>query len=414
MSPFVFILISILLSAFFSGIEIAFVSADRFYTEVQSKKGNFAYKIISFLSKNPSMFIASMLVGNNMALVLYGIFMPDVLQPLLGAIPTGYFLLLVQTVISTIIILIFAEFLPKSFFITRPQQMLSFFSYIAAFFYFLFYLVVMILVPVSNFLLGLFIKKEEKQDNIVFSIHDLSNYLNEATQTLDLEREDNHEVRILKNALDMESRKVREFMVPRTEIVAVPIDISLEDLRELFIESNLTKIVVYRENIDNIAGYVHSFEFFYHNKNMASLLRPIRYVTESTSASQLLKIMTKENRSIAIIFDEFGGTSGLITIEDVIEELFGEIDDEHDVAENQEIETSEGDLILSGRLEIDYLNQKYDLELPSSENYSTLAGYLVTVLERIPDTGETLKINDKTIEVVEIDGNRINLLKIKK
>ena len=360
------------------------------------------------------MFIASMLVGNNVALVLFGIFMPDLLQPILGGIEAGYLLLLIQTLISTLIILVFAEFIPKSIFYSRPQQVLSFFSYLAAFFYFLFYAVVMILVPLSNMLLRIFIKKEEKDQEMVFSIHDLSNYINEATQTLDLEQEDNHEVRILKNALDMESRKVREFMLPRTEIVAVPIDISKEELRELFIESNLTKIVVYRDNIDNIAGYVHSFEFFYHNKNMVSLLRPIRFVPESTSASQLLKIMTKENRSIAIVFDEFGGTSGLITIEDVIEELFGEIDDEHDINENKETLSEDGSLMLSGRLEIEYLNQKYDLNLATSENYSTLAGYIVTELERIPEAGEQFKINDLDIQIVEFEDNRINLVKITK
>jgi putative hemolysin len=401
MSPLGFVLISLALSAFFSGMEIAFVSANRFEIELENKKGNFYYRLLSLVSRKPSWFIAAMLVGNNLALVLFGLFMPDILDPVLKWINAPYILLLVQTIISTIVILITAEFIPKSFFSGSPMEMLRLFTIPAMLFYVLFLPVVALIVGISNFVLRVFFGERGNDPIPSFTMLDLDNYVKEYTDTGQVEKNEEHEIRIFRNALQLSKNKVRDFMVPRTEIIAMDIELNIEELRTLFIEHNVSKILIYRDSIDNIIGYVHSFELFNNPKDIKSLLRPTRFIPESMSADTVLRLMTQENRSIAVVLDEFGVTSGIVTLEDVVEELFGEIDDEHDTENLAEEQLNENSYIFSARLEIDYLNDKYALNIQTQDGFSTLGGYITHHLERIPKVGEVVEINSHRITILK-------------
>ncbi|MCC5917496.1 MAG: HlyC/CorC family transporter [Cryomorphaceae bacterium] len=414
MTPIGFVLISLAFSAFFSGMEIAFISANRFEIELENKKGNIYYRLLSIVSRKPSWFIAAMLVGNNLALVLFGLFFPDTLDPILGWIRAPYILLLVQTLISTIIILVVAEFVPKSFFSSRAMDMLRFFSLPAIFIYFLFFPIVALVVGFSNFILRVFFGERGNDKSPSFSMLDLNNYVKEYTDTAQAEDNEDHEIRIFRNALELSTNKVRDFMVPRTEIIAMDIEEDLEALRSLFIEHNVSKILIFRDSVDNIIGYVHSFEFFNHPENLESLLRPIRFIPESMSADAVLKIMTQENRSIAVVLDEFGVTSGMVTLEDVVEELFGEIDDEHDTEDLAEDQVDENTYIFSTRLEIDYLNETYALNLITHDGYATLGGYITHHLERIPKVGEVAVIDDNEFTIIEATDRTLVEVKLRK
>ncbi len=409
-----YILLSILFSAFFSGIEIAFVSSNKFHIEIENKKGNFAYQVISFLVKNPSRFIASMLVGNNIALVLYGIFMPDLLDPLLGGLGNEYALLLAQTVLSTIIILVIAEFLPKAVFNTHSTRLLEIFAVPSSFFYFLFYPVVSLMMGISNFVMRYILRTKTDESQHVFDRVDLDNYIRERTDSSgNTEEEEDPEIQIFRNALEFKEIKAREFMVPRTEMVAMDVSQGIKDLKAGFMESSLSKILIYKGSVDNIIGYTHSFELFKKPKNIRSILRPVSFIPESMPANEILNLLIRERRSIAVVLDEFGGTSGLVTVEDVVEELFGEIDDEHDVEELVEKRIAENEYRFSARQEIDYLNEKYDLKLPESENFSTLGGLIIGHLESIPEEGQKVQIESFLFSIEEVTNSKIGEVKLK-
>lgn len=411
-----YILLSIIFSAFFSGIEIAYISSNKFHIEIENKKGNFAYQVISFLVKNPSRFIASMLVGNNIALVIYGMFMPEVLNPYLGFIENEYALLLVQTIISTIVILVIAEFLPKAIFNTHSTRLLEIFALPSAFFYFLFHVIVSFMMAISNFVMKYFLKAQTVESEQVFDKVDLDNYIRERTDnngSRSDEAEDT-EIQIFKNALEFNERKAREFMVPRTEIVAMDVSQEITVLRDEFIESNLSKILIFKGSIDNIIGYTHSFELFKKPQNIRSILRPVSFIPESMPANEILNLLIRERRSIAVVLDEFGGTSGLVTVEDVVEELFGEIDDEHDVEELVEVELDTNEYLFSARQEINYLNGKYDLNLPESENYSTLGGLIINHLESIPEKGERIHLSPYIFSIEKVSNSKIEEVKLRK
>jgi putative hemolysin len=409
---FLIISLSIFFSAFFSGIEIAFISSNRFHIELENKKGSYIYKIISFLVQNPPRFIAAMLVGNNVALVIYGLFMPEVLAPYLP-IENPYLLLLVQTILSTFLILIFAEFLPKALFNANSNALLEFFALPSGFFYFLFYPIVSLMIGISNFVMHYIFKLEEEEGQKAFNKVDLDNYIRERTDLADEKEYVDHEIAIFRNALEFSDRKAREFMIPRIEMVAMEVDGDIEDLKDEFISSNLSKILIYKETADHVIGYVHSFELFKKPKDIQAILRPVSFLPESMPANETLNLLMKEKRSIAVVLDEFGGTAGLVTVEDVIEEIFGEIDDEHDIEENIEKEISDNEYLFSAKIEIDYLNEKYNLQLPEDDNYNSLGGLVINLLESIPDKGQEIVIENYTLKMEEVSNSRIDIIRLK-
>lgn len=413
---------SLIFSAFFSGVEIAFVSSNKFHIEIENKKGNFAYQLLSQLVKKPSRFIATMLVGNNIALVIYGMFMPELLNPYLEAInpyvggffSNEYALLLVQTLISTILILVIAEFLPKAIFNTFSTRLLEVFALPSYLFYWLFYLIVSLMIGVSNFVMKYILRAGEEQGKQAFDKVDLDNYIKERTESSSQhEDEEDPEIQIFRNALEFSEQKAREFMIPRTEIIAMDVEADLVSLTENFIESNLSKILIYKESVDNIIGYVHSFELFKKPKDIRSILRPVSFIPESMTANEILNSLIRDRRSIAVVLDEFGGTSGLITVEDVVEELFGEIDDEHDVEDLIDSKISDVEYRFSARQEIDYINEKYNLELPESDNYNTLGGLILNHLESIPEKGEVLHLDPFIMKIEEVSNSKIELVHLK-
>ncbi len=408
----IIIISTILASAYFSGIEIAFISSNRFHIELEQQKGTFIYRIIGYLVNYPSRFIAAMLVGNNIALVIYGFYMPEVLDPYLP-IDNPYLLLLVQTILSTILILIFAEFLPKALFSNNANRLLEFFAIPSGFFYLLFYIIVWIMIGISNFVMKYIMGMEEEEGQKAFNKVDLENYISERTEASDDKDEVDHEIQIFRNALDFSERKAREFMVPRTEIVAMDLEDSIKELSEEFISSNLSKILIYKGSVDNIIGYVHSFELFKKPKNIRSILRPVSFLPESMPAHETLNLLMRERRSIAVVLDEFGGTSGLVTVEDVVEEIFGEIDDEHDTEELLEQKVKPGEFLFSARQEIDYLNEKYDLNLPEEEGYNSLGGLIINHLESIPEKGEELRIPGYHLSMEAVSNSKIEVVRLK-
>ncbi len=405
------ILLSILASAFFSGIEIAYVSANKFHIEIENKKGKIIYQLISYLSNKPSKFIAAMLVGNNIALVVYGILMPKILDQPFTFISNEYVMLLVQTIISTIIILFLAEFLPKALFSAHSNKLLEVFAIPSSFFYFLFFPIVSFMIGISNFVIKYLFKVELSSVQTVFNKIDLDNYIRERSSSGSKQEEDS-EVQIFRNALEFNERKAREFMIPRTEIIGLDANEPIETLKETFIKSSLSKLLIYKESIDSIVGYAHAFELFKKPRNIRSILRPVAFIPESMVAKDILDLLTRERRSIAIVLDEFGGTSGLVTIEDVIEEIFGEIDDEHDTEELLEHRLSEDEFIFSARQEIDYLNEEYDLHIPEAESYSTLGGFIIQNIERIPERGEQFNIDNFSIHILETSVSRIEKVQL--
>ena len=400
------ILLSILFSAFFSGLEIAFISANRLHIELQYKKGVFPYKITSFLTKHPARFIATLLVGNNIALVVYGQMMHETMVPLFSDSISPYLLLLVETLVSTVIILFLAEFLPKALFRARAEQALRNLTLPGAFFYFLFYPFVSLLTFVGNLTMRIFFRIDTDEVTPVINKVDIDHYIDEKSDKAE-DAEIDNKLEIFSNALDFSDQKAREYMIPRTEIEAVIETESISIIRDKFIASGYSKLLVYRENMDNIIGYVHAFELFKKPEKLKAILRPVTYIPESMRANQVLDLLTKENKSIAVVIDEYGGTAGMLTLEDVVEEIFGEITDEHDSEELLEVQISEREYRFSARLEIDYLNSKYKIDLPESENYNTLSGLIFTQTESIPPKGERIELEGYHFTIAKVSSNRI-------
>jgi CBS domain containing-hemolysin-like protein len=369
-------------------MEIAFVSANKLKVELDKQSGKVYSKLLEGVLQSPARFIATMLVGNNIALVVYGVMMVKLLAPFIADYSQSSFVvLLFQTIISTLIILVTAEFLPKVFFRINPNQFLKVFAFPLFLFYYLLWPIVRITIVLSK--LGLkIIGAPLEEEDAAFKKVDLEDYLKSSVKS---EQED-VEVQMLQNALDFSNVKVRECMVPRTEIIAVELDQSIEELAKIFIETKLSKVLIYKGNIDRLIGYAHSLEIFNNPQSIRSILRPIPFVPESMLANELLETFSKERKAVAAVVDEFGGTSGMVTVEDVMEEIFGEIEDEHDKEVSVEEVLSENNLRLSARLEVDYLNQKYELDLPVSEAYETLGGLLIDQFESIPNEGAQITI----------------------
>ena len=417
MNPYLLILITIILSAFFSGMEIAFVSANKLRLELDKQSDPFSSKLLKFLTHNGGQYIATMLVGNNIALVVYGIAFATVLEPLLlNSIQSESVVLLLQTIISTFVILLFAEFLPKTLFRIFPNTLLNVFALPLAFFYVVFFPVTRFSMGITNFLLrNIFNTEPGNEDkNKVFRRIDLDEFIKENDRTNTEHKElVETEIKLFKNALDFSKIKLREVMIPRTEIEMMETGASINDLRQKFVETGYSRILIFSESIDNIIGYVHSSMLFKNPQTIDPFIKNVLIVPETMPANKLLSTFIQEHRSIAIVVDEFGGTAGMVTSEDILEEIFGEIEDEHDVKGIIEKKISDSEFIFSARAEIDMLNEKYFLELPENEDFETLAGFILYNYESIPKVNSVIKIEKFQFKILKASNTKIELVKLK-
>ncbi len=410
------ILVCLFFSAFFSGLEIAFITSDKLYFEIKSKKGGLSGKILSAFHERPSHFIATMLVGNNLALALYGLFMAQILQSYIaGILPeflnTDFIVLGLQTIISTIIVLVTAEFTPKSLFLINPDYLLEIFALPLALIFYGMYPAVFLITIASKVFIVHVLRQEYAEDKPVFGLVDLNNYIKKTLAQAS--ESDNPEVdtKIFNNALEFKTIRVRECMIPRTEIVAVDIEDGIEELKQAFVESGHSKILVYKESIDDVKGYCHSLELFKKPKDVKSILTPIIIVPETTLANELLIQFITDRKSLALVVDEYGGTSGVVSIEDIMEEIFGEIQDEHDEEEHIEEQLDAFNYIFSARLEIDYLNEEYSLDLPEGD-YDTLGGFILSINEDIPDINDVVEHEQFEFTILSMEDARIDKVKL--
>ncbi len=421
-SSFFVIFISILLSAFFSGMEIAFISSNRIHIEIEKRQSGWISSILAKLTSKPSKFIAAMLIGNNLALVVYGFVMGDVLMNWFQSfLPSEnrlltYLLedavLVSQTVLSTLLILITAEFLPKVVFQIYSNQLLKFFALPAFIFYQLFAPISSFVIWISDVFLKKIFKISDDQIQLAFSKVDLGHYINEQLNASETKEDIDTEIQIFQNALEFSEVKSREVMIPRTELMAISVHESIDILTNKFVESGFSKILVFNNTVDDILGYVHSFDLFKRPANIESILKPVELVPETMLIKDVMNVLTKKRRSIAVVLDEYGGTSGIMTIEDIVEELFGEIEDEHDSTDLIEEKISEGRFKFSARLDVDYINEQYELKLPENENYETLGGMIVHHVEGIPEKNTQVLINGFVIDVLEVSNTKIDLITI--
>jgi CBS domain containing-hemolysin-like protein len=417
-SQVVVIIISIFFSAFFSGMEIAFISSNKIYLEIEKKQGGFIAFLLKKTTRKPSKFIATMLLGNNVALVVYGIYsgqlILDIFFPYLNTSNSlGFIYILCQTIISTLVILITAEFLPKVLFQIYANSLLKFFSFPAYLFYILLSPITFVLNWISNSVLSKYFKTKEDEMRVVFSKDELGDYIN---QELGDESENNDidsEIQIFQNALEFSNVRAREVMIPRAEIISVDKYVKPSELNQIFIKSGLSKILIHRENIDNVVGYVSLMDMFKDYKNFKPIIHPVEYIPESMFVNDLLNLLTKKRKRIAVVIDEYGGTSGIITIEDIIEELFGEIEDEHDSPKFLEKEIEKNLFLFSARLEVDYLNDQYKLNIPESDHYETLGGFIVHNNQDIPLNGDILKIDQFEFKIKEVTNTKIETIELK-
>lgn len=414
MGPTCVILITLIASAFFSGLEIAFITSNKLRIELESKQGNLNAKVLSYFSKYPTRYLGTMLLGNNIALVIFSIYMDEQLKPLfLHFISSKILILLLSTFISTMLILVTAEYLPKNIFRINPNKTLTLFAFPLTIVFGLLYPVVLITIGISEFILKKVFRVRIEKENTAFTMIDLDNYLREGTSAREKKAEIDHEIQIFKNALDFSSVKARECMVPRTEIIALDVENGIEELKQRFIQTRLSKILIFSKTIDNIIGYVYSKELFKKPENIRSILLPVSVVPESMPASEVLTVFIQQHKSIAIVVDEFGGTSGMLTMEDVMEEIFGEIEDEHDKEEMIEKQISETEFIFSARLETDYINHKYHLRLPILDNFETISGLIMHYHESIPKVNEEIHIDSFVFTIISATRTRIEQVNMK-
>ena len=417
MNGILVIFIAIIFSAFFSGMEIAFITANKLRIELDRKQGVSGSKIIRIFNNNPGQYISTMLIGNNVALVVYGLFFSRLLGPILTPlIGSDLAVLILNTVISTAIILIVAEFLPKTVFKISPNFFLKLLSLPAMFFYYLFYPVSKLTLAASNLFIRIFFgirSKEKEQENLVFSKVDIDHFMNLNKSASEEPESYPHNIRIFQNALDFSNVKLRECMVPRTEIDAIEAKSSVAELKERFIETGHSRILVYQHSIDNITGYFELKDIFKDPPDIISCVRKLAIVPETMAANKLLRLFFDEKKNVALVVDEFGGTSGMVTIEDVLEEIVGDIEDEHDINELTEKTISDKEYVFSGRLEIDYINETYNLDLPEENDYETLAGMILYYHGSIPVCNETIRIRNFVFRVLRVTATRLELVNLK-
>jgi putative hemolysin len=409
------IIISIVASAFFSGVEMAFVSANKLYFELQAKQGVITGQIISKYLKNPSKFIGTMLIGNTLSLVAYGIFMEGYLHhqiehyvPFINSIVAG----LIASLIGTIIILMTSEFTPKSIFLLNPDGFLEVLAIPILIIYTLMYPLVWAIVGLSKWFINNVLRLEYSEERPAFGLTDLNNYLQNLNRKVSMEEETEVDTKIFNNALEFKQVKVRDCMIPRTEIVAVDIENGMDELKKTFVESNHSRVLVYKETMEDVLGYCHSLSMFKKPKEIQNILTPIPIVPEAMPAKDLLYKFSKEHKSLALVVDEFGSTAGLVSMEDVMEQIFGDIEDEYDDKQDlTEKRLEDKNYLLSGRLEIDYLNDKYEWNLPEGD-YDTLGGMITSINEDIPELNEVIVYQPFSFQIMEMTDTKINLVKL--
>lgn len=415
MSTFWYILISLAFSAFFSGMEIAFVSSNKLRFELDKKKQTFSSKILALFYKNPNQFISTMLVGNNIALVVYGLQMAFVLEPYIAHVVSNEgVIVLLQSVISTILILFAGEFIPKTIFRMNPNFSLNVFALPL-------FLIYIILYPISKFssLLSFLILKILGVKNLKESSYkalgkiDLDYFIQQSLDDAPENSNMDKDVKIFQNALDFSNVRLKDCIVPRTEIVACDTTATINELKTKFIETGLSKILIYKENIDDIIGYIHSSELFSHPEDWTKVIRTVSIVPETMAANKLMKLLMQEKRSMAVVVDEFGGTSGIVTLEDLVEEIFGEIEDEHDTKSYVAKKISDTEYLLSGRMEIDALNEKFSLNIPESDDYVTIAGFILHYYEKFPKLNETIRVGNFSFKIIKVTTTKIELVRMK-
>jgi CBS domain containing-hemolysin-like protein len=389
-------------------MEIAYITANKFQIELQKKKEGITSKIVGRLTANPSKYITTMLVGNNITLVIYSFFMAEIIvKNLLGFQLNDFSTLIIQTLISTLLILVTGEFLPKAIFRIYANEMFWFFAPLAYFFYIILHFITDFITLISDYLLKAFFNTTKDVKQTEFSKEELGNYITKQLENSNDFEDVDSEIQIFQNALEFGTVKAREIMIPRTEIVAVDINEDIANLKQLFIETGYSKILVYDESLDDVLGYAIAFELFKKPKDIKSILLPVEFVPESMMINNVLNILIKKKRSISVVLDEFGGTSGIISIEDIVEELFGEIIDEHDTVDLLENKINDREFELSARLEVDYLNETYDLNIEENEAYETLGGFIVYHNEDIPKENEIIEINNLNFKMLKVDSSKI-------
>ena len=415
MSIIIYLLITMAFSAFFSGMEIAFVSVDKLRFEMD-RKGGVSSRILSLFFRNPNDFISTMLVGNNIALVIYGILMAQIIGDnlLAGWITNHFVMVLIQTVISTLIILVTGEFLPKTLFKINPNLVLN----VCALPLFICYI---ILYPISKFssgvsylflrLFGMKVNKEASAK--AFGKVDLDYFVQSSIDNAESEETLDTEVKIFQNALDFSTVKIRDCIVPRTEVVAVALDTSLEELKNRFVESGISKIIVYDGNIDNVVGYIHSSEMFRNPKDWRDHVKEVPIVPETMAAHKLMKLFMQQKKTIAVVVDEFGGTSGIVSLEDLVEEIFGDIEDEHDNTSYICKQIGEHEYVLSARLEIEKVNETFDLDLPESDDYLTVGGLILNQYQSFPKLHELVSVGKYQFKIIKVAATKIELVRLK-
>ena len=408
------IVITMVLSAFFSGMEIAFVSSNRLLVEMEKEKNGLAQKCLTVFYNNPNGFVSTMLVGNNIVLVVYGILFAQLFDATLFHPYEPATCVVLDTILSTLIVLFTGEFLPKTLFKSNPNRLLTFFAPLA-------YIFFIVLWPISRFttfiarvLLRLFgVKIDEKENDGTFTKVDLDYLVQSSIDNAENEDDIEDEVKIFQNALDFQDTKVRDCMVPRTEINAIEENCSLDELQQMFIESGNSKIIVYEGDIDHIKGYIHSSEMFRSPKNWRDNIRRMPFVPETMAAQKLMQVFLQQKKSLGVVVDEFGGTSGIVSLEDIVEEIFGDIEDEHDNLKYVAKQTSDNEYVLSARLEIDKVNEMFDLELPESDDYMTIGGLILHVYQSFPKLNEIITIGQYEFKIIKSTMTKIELVKLK-
>ncbi|RUA35259.1 MAG: hemolysin [Bacteroidetes bacterium] len=415
-SYLIYIIISLLFSAFFSGIEIAFVSSNKLHIELQSQQGIISGRILSKFLERPSSFIGTTLIGNTISLVVYGIYMAKMIEPfLIENLPLFFqndvFILLAQTFVSTIFVLFIAEFTPKSIFLLNPNGLLSFFALPLWLIYYITYPIVFFIVSLSKLFIKYVLRLKYEEDKPVFGLTDLDHFVKNTVQLDHQESKVELDKKIFNNALEFKTIKVRECMIPRTEVVAVDIEDTIEELKDAFNDSGHSKVLIYKDTIDDVIGYCHSLALFKKPSTIKEILTPIIIVPETMPANELMIQFIQEHKSLALVVDEFGGTSGIVSLEDIIEEIFGEIQDEHDDEDLVEEKISADTFVFSARLEIDYINDKYFLNLPEGD-YDTLGGFILSITENFPQLNEEVSSPPFRFVIESMEENRINLVKL--
>ena len=405
--------------AFYSGIEIAYLSSNKFKIELDSKQGLWSARILSFFAKSPSKFICTILIGLNVSLVIYGTYMQEMLRPVIENhwpldSRSEFLFLITETFITTFFLLLAGEFLPKVLFSINPNQTLTFFSGIIWLSYILLFPAVWLILTLTHALLKLIFRVDFTEDGPTFGRVDLDHYITDISNNTTNKSELNKEIKMFQNALDFDSLKVRQCMIPRTEIIAMNVQETVEALRKKFVETGLSKILIYQESKDNIIGFVHSYEMFKRPETIQSVLLPVSIFPETLAAKDMLTHFTENHRSVAVVVDEFGLTAGMATVEDIMEEIFGEINDEHDVEEHTERKISDHEYLFAGRLELDYINKKYDLELPEDEAFTTLAGLIFHHHEDIPLPKEEVNIPPYLLTIEAVSGNKIEQVRVRR